>query len=302
MLNLNFPMNSNTNFGVGNSGGLGMSGAPADFGMGAMQQMLNQTMSMMTTTMMALMTQMTAQQVGLMSKGLFGGKGGKSMGSPLFDFLGGANKNQGAAANNPGGPYSSKRIPGGKSLYSKGKGMFHKGAPGAPDTYAFENSPAGIAFAAQNGYASIDLDMQITKDGVPVATHWSQPLKKDGFYDPLGKIGKDKKVKDMTLAEVMRLRNKDGRSQIYPVSTMIQHLKKNGIAGDFEAKNDPRFATDKIMGSIANQVRAAGIKANMKSIYRGPGTDKILKEAQQHGFYARVALAKKGQNDKWGYA
>ncbi len=299
MLNLNFPMNSNASFGAANYGSYGSVGAgSADFGLGSMQQMLSQTMSMMTNTMMALMTQMATQQVALLGKGLFGGSGkGKSAGSPLLDFLGGANGVGGA-----GGPYSSKKIPGGKSLYSKGKGMFHKGAPGAPDTYAFENSPAGIAFAAKKGYASIDIDMQITKDGVPVATHWSQPLKKDGFYDPLGKIGKDKKVKDMTLAEVMRLRNKDGRSQIYPVSTLIPLLKKHGIAGDFEAKNDPRFATDKIMGTLANQVRAAGIKANLKSIYRGPGTDKILKEAQQHGFYARVALAKPGQNDKWGYA
>lgn len=311
MLSLNFTspvqnsFGSNLNNGFGPNIG-GFSGAAglgamngADFGAGAMQSLMSQTMTSMSTAMMTLMAQMMTQQVAMLGRSLFGSKGAKGFGSPLTGFLGGANGATNLSGGN--GPYSSQRIPGGKSLYSKGKGMFHKGAPGAPNTYAFENSPAGIAFAAKNGYASIDLDMQITKDGVPVATHWSQPLKKDGFYDPLGKIGKDKKVKDMTLAEVMRLRNKDGRSQIYPVSTMIQHLKQNGIAGDFEAKNDPRFATDKIMGTLANQVRAAGIRANLKSIHRGPGTDKILKEAQQHGFYVRIALAKDGQKKYWGY-
>ncbi len=258
-------------------------------GMNSMQHLLSQAMSVMMT----LMTQMMAQQTALLGGGNFGNPAGNSQVSPLNDFLG---SSESSASKTKG-----KRIPGGKSLY-KGRGMFHKGAPGAPNTYAFENSPAGIAFAAKNGYKSIDIDMQITKDGVPVATHWSQPMKKDGFYDPLGKLGKNKKVSDMTLAEVMRLRNKDGQSRIYPVSEMVKHLKKHGIAGDFEAKDDKRFATDRVMGHLADIVRGAGIKANLKSIYRGARSGKILKKAQEHGFYARVALAKKGQRKYWGYA
>ena len=188
------------------------------------------------------------------------------------------------------------RIQGGKSLYGKGK-MFHKGAPGAPDTYAFENSPAGIKFAAEHGYKSIDIDLQITKDGVPVATHWSKPMAKDGFYDPEGRLGKNTKVSQMTLAEVMRLRNKDGQSRIYPVSQLMGEFKKHGIAADFEAKDDPRFKTDKVMGYLANLVRQTGIKANMKSIDRGPRSLEILKAAQKQGFWTRFATGggKKGR-------
>lgn len=181
-----------------------------------------------------------------------------------------------------------ERIEGGKALYAHGKGMFHKGK-GGPDTYAFENSPAGIKYAAEHGFASIDIDMQITKDGVPVATHWSKPMAKDGFYDPLGQLKPNTKVSQMTLAEVMRLRNKDGQSRIYPLSTIVGELKKNGIAGDFEAKDDPRFATDQMMGYIADLVRGAGIKANMKSINRGPRSMDILKAAQRSGFWTRFA-------------
>lgn len=189
-----------------------------------------------------------------------------------------------------------ERIPGGRSLYGKGK-MFHKGAPGAPDTYAFENSPAGIKFAADHGYKSIDIDLQITKDGVPVATHWNKPMAKDGFYDPEGKLGKKTKVSQMTLAEVMRLRNKDGQSRIYPVSQLMGEFKKHGIAPDFEAKDDPRFKTDKVMSYLANLVRNTGVKANMKSIDRGPRSLDILKTAQKHGFWTRFATGggKKGR-------
>lgn len=179
--------------------------------------------------------------------------------------------------------------------------MFHKGAPGAPDTYAFENTPAGIKFAADNGYASIDLDMLITKDGAVVATHWSQPMTKDGFYDPLGKLDPATRVSDMTLAEVMRLRNQDGQSRIYPMSTMIEALKKNGIAGDLEAKNDPRFASDQVMGRLATTVRQAVIRANLKSIDYGPQAYDVLEAAQRQGFWVRTAAGRGLKARHFGY-
>ena len=283
--------------------GLGSTG----FGASAMPPVFSQALNTLSMAVMGLMTLMMSQQVAMLGGSVFGGGAGPSLGSPLGGFLGGlagAGTGAGVAGNAPGAQATKshgKRIPGGKSLYKEGRGMFHKGAPGAPNTYAFENSPAGIAFAAKHNYASIDIDMQITKDGVPVATHWAKPLAKDGFYDPLGKIGKNTKVSDMTLAEVQRLRNKDGQSRIYPVATMVKELKKHGIAGDFEAKNDPRFATDKVMGYLADLVRDAGIKANLKSIHRGPGTDRILEKAQDHGFWVRLALAKEGQRKYLGY-
>lgn len=259
----------------------------------------NQMLGVLASVMTTLLSEVTLNQGAMLSGNGFGRELGQVLGTPLVGFLGdlGGGLTRGGASTNSSG----ERIPGGTSLYKKGKGMFHKGAPGAPDTYAFENSPAGIAFAAKRGYASIDLDMQITKDGIPVATHWSKPLQKDGFYDPLGKINKDAKVSEMTFAEVSRLRNKDGQSRIYSMETMVSLLKQHGIAGDLEAKDDPRFATDEMMGYLANLVRGAGIKANLKSIDRGARSDKILKAAQNHGFWVRTAQAGKSKRQELGY-
>ena len=295
----------------GSGFGFGMPSVPGmDFGMASMQSLFTQSMTMMTVAMMGLMTQIMSQQISMLGGGtVFGANGGKQGASPLNAFLGGGAPAAGGkpgtgkfGAAKAGGQPKGGRIPGGRSLYNKGRGMFHKGAPGAPNTYAFENSPAGIAFAAKHGYASIDLDMQLTKDGVPVNTHWSRPLKKDGFYDPLHKIPKNRKVSDMTLAEVMRLRNKDGRSRIFPISTMVNLLKKHGIAGDFEVK-DARLGSDKMMGYLANLVRNAGIKANVKTIDRNPSvTERILHNAQEAGFWTRIALSPKAGHKKyWGY-
>lgn len=224
----------------------------------------------------------------------FVGPGIGKFGSPLIEFLGGVSPT--ALLGSLGDAPKGDRLLGGKSSYLNG--TFHKGAP---DTYAFENSPAGIEFAAKNGYSSINIDTQITKDGMPVATHWSKPLEKDGFYDPKGKIKKGTKVSQMTLQEVMRLRNEDGQSQTYPMSTMIKELKKHGIAGDLEAKDDNRFATDEMMGQIADMVRESGIKANLKTINLGERSEKIVDAAQDHGFYVKIALPKDDDKKFRGY-
>lgn len=224
---------------------------------------------------------------------------GLMLGSPGGLTAARAAANLGQPVGNKDFSHPGARIQGGPALYKHG--MFHKGAKGAPDTYAFENSPAGIKFAADHGFSSIDIDMQITKDGVPVATHWSEPMKKDGFYDPEHKLSPGTKVSQMTLAEVTRLRNKDGRSQILPLSTMLAELKKHNIAGDLEAKNDPRFATDHMMGQIADMVRKAGIQANLKTINYGPQSMAVIKQAQKQGFWTRTAHGNGHDRQVFGY-
>jgi len=106
----------------------------------------------------------------------------------------------------------------------------------------------------------------------------------------------------MTLAEVMRLRNKDGQSKILPLSTMLGELKRYNLGGDLEAKNDPRFASDQIMGQIADMVRKNGIKANLKTINYGEQSLRIIQEAQKQGFWVRTAEGN-GQGAKtFGYS
>jgi hypothetical protein len=264
------------------------------------KKVLNRSLDEIGDTLGGLLDKIKPQPLPLPGKPDFGKLGRLVDGSPLIEFLGSLST-MGTSREPEGVNTSGSQIPGGPRLYDTGKGMFHKGAPGAPDTYAFENTPEGIKFAAENGYASIDLDMHITKDGHLVATHYAQPMKKDGFYDPSGKLDKNTKVKDMTLAEVMRLRNEDGQSQIYPMSTMIKELKKHGIAGDLEAKNDPRFADDKVMRQLADMVREAGIEANLKSIDYGPRTYDVLEAAQAEGFWVRTAKGQAKKARRFGY-
>ena len=126
-------------------------------------------------------------------------------------------------------------------------GWIYHVAHGVP--YHREDSFRGIIFAAQHGYVWIDLDLQITKDGVVVVCHWPRPLLHDGFIDPEHKISRWAKVSDLTWAEVQRLHTKDG----YHIRTLDQCLAvcaSHGIGAKVEPKGDRRFNAQPIWNQI----------------------------------------------------
>lgn len=110
--------------------------------------------------------------------------------------------------------------------------IFHprKGQP-----YHEVNSLRGIDRAVALGFDEIDLDMQMTKDGHIVVCHWSRPLLRDGFRDPDGKIARTRQVRDMTLAEVSRLKTKDGY-RIQTLNKCLARCAEAGIAARVEPK------------------------------------------------------------------
>ncbi len=163
--------------------------------------------------------------------------------------------------------------------------MLHWSSGIAINSYAKENSPAGINYAAAHGYDSIDLDIQVTKDNVPVATHWGQPMKQEDFYDPLGKLPKDTRVSEMTLAEVTRLRNRDGQSQIYTLDYMIKLLAAKKVNLSLEVKTSRLV---KLYPQITAELNAAGVKAYIKGnadLYNA-----ALTTARGYGYWTRGTL------------
>lgn len=165
--------------------------------------------------------------------------------------------------------------------------MFHKEDNLLINTYAKENSPQGIRYAANNNYDSIDLDVQITKDGVPVNTHWGQPMAKDGFYDPLHKLNANTQISDMTLEEVTRLRNHDGQSQIYSLEDQIKVLAKNDINLSLEFKTG---ALSKTLPQITAWLNQNQVKAYIKADASKPALDRALTAARNFGYWTRGTL------------
>ena len=117
------------------------------------------------------------------------------------------------------------------------KGIFHLKWPRRKHE---ENSPRGIREAARKGYARIDLDLSITKDGVVVGCHWPRPMIRDGFRDPKKQLKRTRTVASMTWAEVSRLRTKDGY-RIWRVEDLIAVCAEEGVEPLFEPKDDARF-------------------------------------------------------------
>lgn len=189
---------------------------------------------------------------------------------------------KGAAAKK--GPTTLKSRP---ILYGKPGGRMYHVPAGVP--YRFGNSPAGIKRAAVRGFAQVDIDLQMTKDGVIVGTHWHAPMRFDGFYDPAGKLSRNRTVASMTWAQVSRLRSHDGH-RIRKLAALMPHLAKWKLIGSLEVKQDIRFAKPRVMRTIKAMADEHRVNAYIKQIPSLSRKHKqTLAAARKAGFWTRNA-------------
>lgn len=213
--------------------------------------------------------------------GTWSSKGGGS-GNTESSYASGDSASSGSIAVNPdlpaGSCYTVTRQPG---RTTQGR-MFHKHGR---QTYAFENSPEGIRYAANHNYNSIDLDIRVTKDGVPVATHWQRPINLDNFYDPERRLDRGALVQKMTFAEVSRLKNRDGQSRIYSLESLAPILANQNVNLSLEIKTP--LTIKRILPQIATMLNEAGVKAYVKGFMTEPGMNDAFIEARRLGFWTR---------------
>lgn len=151
------------------------------------------------------------------------------------------------------------------------------------EKYHTANSIRGIRKAKRRGYSEIDLDMQMTRDGVIVGCHWPRPLLKDAFRDPAKKIPRTRTVASMTWTQVARLRagRWPRRYRIQRIERLLRECAHQGVGAVLEPKGDPRFEQDwvwehlaKVADDLGADVRVYALQANRDA----------LPVAKRHGF------------------
>jgi hypothetical protein len=160
--------------------------------------------------------------------------------------------------------------------------------------YAFEDSPDGITYASKHGYERIDLDLRLTKDGVVVVTHSQNPLNKDpvwgGFSDTAGKITNRKvDIKDLTFAEVSRLKHKDGY-RIYSLQYLIGVASKTKLSSLYLELKTPDSLKSHLpeIAAMLNQVKMPAVIAGQTD---HTGQLSALAYARELGFWTRNITA-----------
>lgn len=130
-----------------------------------------------------------------------------------------------------------------------------------------ENSVRGIKAAKRRGFAEIDLDLLLTKDGRIVGCHWPRPMEMDGFTDPYGELGEHRTVASMTFAEVHRLKAKTGfwTYRIQPIELLINQCAKSGVGPVLEPK-DHRFNQRQYWNHLAAVADDAGVDLRMYAL------------------------------------
>jgi glycerophosphoryl diester phosphodiesterase len=98
----------------------------------------------------------------------------------------------------------------------------------------------------------------MTKDGAIVVTHWPRPMIRDGFRDPKKKLRRTRTVASMTLAQVQRLRTKDGY-RILTLSEALEACADAKVKPVLEPKDDRRFNDPELWRKVEAEALAVGV-------------------------------------------
>ena len=149
-----------------------------------------------------------------------------------------------------------------------------------------ENSRRGAKRAKRRGYPSIDWDLQITRDGVIVVCHDGQPLR-HGFFDPLRRIHRDARIRDLTWAQVSRLRARTGLRlyRIQRIEPMLKLAHRLRLTAVLEPKNDARFGLDWVWQYIAETAEQYGTTVSVRALRELHGIPHVA-AARRAGFQA----------------
>lgn len=132
--------------------------------------------------------------------------------------------------------------------------------------YYLLNSIRGLRAARRLRKTRADRDLQITRDGVIVVTHWVRPLTPHGprghdvFIDPLRRLSRDRTIASMTWDEVSRLRTRRGAYRINRLSTDIAEAGRLRMGLVLEPKTtDVRWQDPDLWRRIRDEATAAGV-------------------------------------------
>lgn len=151
--------------------------------------------------------------------------------------------------------------------------------------YALNDSLAGVRLAKKLHYGWIDLNFHVTRDGVIVCTHWSQPLR-HGWRDPMGQLARDARVWQMTWEEVERLRH--GKRRIYRADQILAYATALGVGVEFEVKPSPLFEDARTWRGLRLLVDEHHVRIVVKAINTLGNAGLYLKRAHEAGFITMV--------------
>ena len=114
----------------------------------------------------------------------------------------------------------------------------HHPPKGVP--YHESNSRAGVRETAVLGFNAKDVDSLITRDGVPVATHWPRPLRHGFTWAGRGRMPSGVTIAELTLAQVERLQA--GPYRIRTVEEILAVAGRLDVTTCLELKPDRRWA------------------------------------------------------------
>jgi glycerophosphoryl diester phosphodiesterase len=148
-----------------------------------------------------------------------------------------------------------------------------------------ENSIRGARYADRHGYDKIDWDLQLTRDGVVVVTHWRRPMLRDGFFDTRYRLKRSTPIGEMTWWQVRHLKTHDGY-RIRRIEQMLPVAARLGLVVVLEPKSRA-FAAGWIWEHITETAQRCGARIEAYAL-RSHGGEQTMRVAASYGVKTRV--------------
>jgi GH25 family lysozyme M1 (1,4-beta-N-acetylmuramidase) len=151
--------------------------------------------------------------------------------------------------------------------------------------YASGSTEAAIKAAKKSGHDGIDLDVNVTADGVRMVDHWPYPLRDDAWTDPLGQLDpKTTRIDKIDAATAKRLTSKYG--DMLSVYEAMVICKRESIIPCLEIKaSAAKYILDqKWWDDFKTQCDAHDFDPVIMTLPRGGQGIQVLKRAHTAGF------------------
>ena len=160
-----------------------------------------------------------------------------------------------------------------------------------------ENSPQGDREAKRKGYYGIDHDAQKGASGIAYNTHWKDVFGRDGFVDPLHKVGKGTKFDELSDDVIRRLvaHHGDQDFRIRSSAAGIRHAADVGLHEVFLELKPGNTWTVADCLHFKRIAKRAGIRLTVETMDNWPRWRRTLLNARLAGCRTRrIYMAGKG--------
>lgn len=138
-----------------------------------------------------------------------------------------------------------------------------------PKLYRLANSIRGLDAAVRRGYSAVDLDQQVSADGVMHCAHYDEVRKNGDFRwdsETGPRVARGEKISELSSAQIARLVSSSDGFRIQPTTRMLSEAKARRLRVELEAKASRKLERPQTWVPVLAHAREEGVRVQVKTL------------------------------------